>query len=151
MGMWKRGLEATAAGALVRRPRAGDASGFPVVGRGKSRPRRRSPPGTPPGAYVSNVAGLKSSPEAIAARQSIRLSVAHWGVDAAALGLGDDGRTLLHVGKQQRGDDEAAGVSQGIGMSSRRDLAASQVRHNGEGFSNPSSRASGCRLPLFSD
>ena len=40
------------------------------------------------------------------------------------------------------------GVSQDIGMLSRRDVAASQVRRKGEGFSNPPSRASGCRLPL---
>ena len=85
---------------------------------------------------------------AIAASRSIRLAVAHWGVDVALLGPGDNGRVLLHVGKRQSGDNGAAGVSQDIGMLSRRDVAASQVRRKGEGFSNPPSRASGCRLPL---
>ena len=69
-------------------------------------------------------------------------------VDVAAPGLGDNGRVGLHVGKQQRRDDEAAGVSRDIGASSWREVAAAQVRRNGDGFSNPPARALGCRLPL---
>ena len=66
-------------------------------------------------------------------------------------GLGDNGRVWLHIGKQEHGDDEEAGVSRDIGMFSRRDLAASQARRYWEGFSTRPSSASRYRWPLFSD
>ena len=43
-------------------------------------------------------------------------------------GLGDNGRVRLHIGKQEHGDDEEAGVSRDIGMFSRRDMVVSQAR-----------------------
>ena len=85
------------------------------------------------------------------ARWSIRLSVAHWGVDAAAMAPGVNGRVLFHVGKQERCDDGAAGVFRDIGTSSWRDMAASPARHNVESFPSPPSGASNTPLRLFSD
>ena len=62
------------------------------------------------------------------ARWSIRLSVAHWGVDAATLGPSDDGRLLLHVGKQQSG---------------RRNLSGYRRRLRGKAWPRPRSGATG--------
>ena len=85
-------------------------------------------------------------------RQSIHELVrAPKDLDVAAPGRGDNGRGLLHVSKQDHGDDGAAGVSRDIGMFSRRDMAASQARRYWEGFSTRPSSASRYRWPLFSD
>ena len=136
----------TASKALVRRLGAvgvwaGDASGLPVVGKGKSRPRRRSPPGTPPGAMAKMLRSevLSASDLHGPIRQVVRASQE---AEVAAPGLGDRGRGRLSIGIQERGDDGATGDSQDIGMSSRRDMAASSVRRNGEGFSLRPSNAS---------
>ena len=87
----------------------------------------------------------------IAASRSIGPVRAPWQVDVAALGPGDDGLIRLHVGKQDHGDDGAAGVFRDIGTSSWRDMAASPARHNVESFPSPPSGASNTPLPLFSD
>ena len=70
------------------------------------------------------------------ARWSIRLSVAHWGVDAATLGPSDDGRLLLHVGKQERGDDDEAGIFQDMDDACAERHGRVPVRRNGEVFSS---------------
>ena len=47
----------------------------------------------------SDIEGLQSLLVATSASRSIRLSVAHWGVDVAAPGPGNNGRVLFHVSK----------------------------------------------------
>ena len=107
------------------------------------RERRRGPMSP-----MLRAGGLAGGDLSELARQVVR---APDDVEIASPGLSPSGRALLHVGKQERGVDGATGVSRNIGMSFWRDMAASQVRRNGEGFSNSPYRASGCCLPLFSD
>ena len=57
-------------------------------------------------------------------------------LDVAALGLGDDGRTLLHVGKQERCDDGATEISRDIGDACAERHGRVPVRRNGEVFSS---------------
>ena len=74
------------------------------------------------------------------ARQLVRVPE---DVEIAAFGLGVNGRARLHVGKQERSGYEAARVSRDIGASWWREVAASQVRRSGDGFSNRLAGASG--------
>ena len=102
--------------------------GLPVVGNGKFRSRRRAQRERrrgPVAPTLIDLVFLAGSDLLESVHQVVR---APYGVDVAVLGLGINGRVRLHIGKQEHGDDEEAGVSRDIGTFSRRDMAASQAR-----------------------
>ena len=125
MGMWKWGLEATASGALVRtpvpsgvepavRPACRCQRQLDVVMDGETSPRRRCPTGTPPGTLAPM---FRACSPCWQRSPPVCPSGCPWligGVDVAAPGRGDNVRGLLHVSKQDHGDDGAAGISQDI-------------------------------------
>ncbi len=87
--------------------------GLPVVGNGKFRPRRRGPKETPPGPEAPILRACRACWQR-SPRVGPSAGLAPKDLDIATPGRGDDGRGLLHVGKQECGDDGAAEISQDI-------------------------------------
>ena len=127
--------------------------GLPVVGNSWSRPRRRSPPGTPPGAYGSDVEALKSLLAAISASRSIRLSVPHgrWALlclasaTMAGSGSKSGNRSTAMTRKQESQRISTMPSREETWLRPRSGTTGKRLLHGG------SSRVSRGRLPLFSN